>query len=293
MIEQLPLSSRSASSQTLRRTRRRVAAAFVGLVLLVGACSTTDSAQDAQSSTSTTSAPAPSTTEAPSDLVVLVTNDDGVEAVGLDIVVAALSEIDDLVVHVVVPRENQSGVGDLVTDGAVTTSPAETINGFAATVIDGTPGDAVAWSLRELDPAPNLVLAGPNQGQNIGVFAEQSAVVGAGKVGARSGVPGLAIGLGIPAPYDFDLGTEIATDWIAANRDGLLDGSAPADVTLINVPNCVEGGEYKGLLEVPVAETFGQRDPFATDCTANPDALVDDVDAFLAGYASLSKLPAE
>lgn len=280
----LPLLSTSFPRQPL--------ACLALLVMLLGACSSSESSSESAGSSASSLPKAPTTTEAPVDLVVLVTNDDGVEAVGLDALVAALSELDDTIVHVVVPRENQSGVGDLVTDGSVTTAPSQTINGFAATVIDGTPGDAVAWSLRELDPAPDLVLAGPNEGQNIGVFAEQSAVVGAAKVGARSGLPGLAVGLGIPAPYDFEQGTQIALDWVDDNRTAILNGSAPADVTLINVPNCADGGDFKGLIEVPVAETFGQRDPFATDCTATPDAVIDDVDAFLAGYASISRIPA-
>ena len=287
--------SKSSSPPSLPRltSGRRYSLAVVScLMLLAGACSTAEpSLVDAPPPT--TSIPAPTTSAAPQDLVVLVTNDDGVEAVGLDVVVSALSEIDDIVVHVVVPSENQSGVGDLVTDGAVPTNPGQTVNGFAATVIDGTPGDAVAWSLRELDPQPDLIIAGPNEGQNIGVFAEQSAIVGAGKVGARSGVPALAVGLGVPAPFDFEQSASIAIDWIDEHRSSILDGSAPADVTLINIPNCAEGGNFKGLIEVPVAETFGQRDPFATDCSTNPDSIIDDVDAFLAGYAPISRVPAE
>ncbi len=272
------------------RLRRSPLASVAGLTLLLGACS---SATAPVAAPTTTTIAAPTTTEAPTELIVLVTNDDGVDAVGLDVVVAALKNLDDVVVHVVVPRDNQSGVGDLTADGTVTSAPDETINGFAATVVDGTPGDAVTWAIRELDPTPNLIIAGPNEGQNIGVFAEQSAVVGAGKVGARNGIPGLALGLGIPAPYDFEQASQIALDWVEDNRTSILNGSAPTDVTLINIPNCVDGGEFKGLLEVPVADTFGERDPFATDCAASPDEVVDDVDAFLAGYGSVSTITVE
>ncbi len=246
-------------------------------------------------SATTSLSPSASTTAIakPVELVVLITNDDGVEAVGLDVFARALGDLDNTTVHVVVPRENQSGAGDLESDGAVSTAPGRTINNVEATIVDGTPGDAVSWALRTLDVTPHVVIAGPNEGQNIGVFAEQSAIVGAGKVAARADIPSLAIGLGVPAPYDFRQGTQVAIDWLNANREALVAETLPAEVTLINIPNCVDGGSYKGLLEIPVAETFGDRDPFATDCTSEPDVIADDVDAFLSGYGSVSKIAAE
>ncbi len=262
-------------------------APLVLCALAVAACT---SAGDPELVDAPPTTQAPTTTLAPTDLVVLITNDDGVESPGLDALAAELAEQPDTIVHIVVPAEDQSGVGDRQSEGAAATTPGETVAGIEATIIDGTPGDAVAYAVRKLDPAPNLVLAGPNGGQNIGIFAEQSATLGAGKVGARLGVPGLAVNVGAPAPFDYDQGVEIMLDWVAENRDALIDKSADPAVTLINVPNCenADGGEFRGLIEVPLAESFGERDPFETNCIDETDALTDDVDAFLAGYAPLT-----
>ena len=84
-----------------------VVAAFLALAALLASCSSDDDSGGAADDTvaPTTAAPAES-------LRVLVTNDDGVDAPGIDAVVQALAALPDTEVVVVAPRENQSGGTD-------------------------------------------------------------------------------------------------------------------------------------------------------------------------------------
>lgn len=124
---------------------------------------------------------------------VLVTNDDGIGAPGIDALVQALGANGNLTVMVVAPAANQSGTGDQVTNqpGATITSTAsETADGVPGIAIEGFPADAVLWGIRTaLPPLPDLVVSGINTGQNIGEAVRLSGTVGAALWAARLGSP--------------------------------------------------------------------------------------------------------
>ena len=94
---------------------------------------------------------APTSTEAPlTPMTILVTNDDGVAAPGIDALVTALSALPDVEVVVVAPASNQSGSSDSTTPGGVTAQDATTISGHPAVAVNGFPADAVNYALDEL-----------------------------------------------------------------------------------------------------------------------------------------------
>jgi 5'/3'-nucleotidase len=98
----------------------------------------------------TTSAPttaAPPTTIEPEteQLRVLVTNDDGVGAAGIDALVEALQTL-ELDITVVAPATEQSGQGGKVTDGPLTVTDTTTASGFPAKAVAGFPADTVIWA---------------------------------------------------------------------------------------------------------------------------------------------------
>src|SRR5688572_23564761 len=95
---------------------RRLALALLVLTLAVGACSSDDDGGDAADGADTTEpsdGSGATTTSVAGDetLHILLTNDDGVGAEGIDAVATALSELPDTEVTVVAPAENQSGTG--------------------------------------------------------------------------------------------------------------------------------------------------------------------------------------
>jgi len=272
----------------------RVLSAIVAPLVLAAALASCSGNHSASSST-TTSASTTTAASAGNELTVLVTNDDGVGAPGIDAIVQALRAVPRTKVIVAAPAQNQSGSGGRTTPGGAPASPATTASGYQATAVAGYPADAVDWALDGgIGVTPDLVLSGINNGQNIGKLVEISGTVGAARAAGAKGVPALAVSQGIGSPPDFPSAAGLALDWVASHRAELLSGalarSKPAEVQNLNVPTCTEG-KVKGVLDVPVDTTTEVRiDPVncATALTGPPPA--NDVAAFDAGYAPLSIL---
>lgn len=123
----------------------------------------------------------------PQSLTILVTNDDGIGAPGIDSLVNTLLQLENVDIKVVAPAENQSGSSDKTTDGEVVWENSSTVSGVSAIAVFGFPADSVRVALEELDIVPDLVVSGVNQGQNVGPFAELSGTVGAARYAARAG----------------------------------------------------------------------------------------------------------
>ena len=285
--------------------RGRITAACLAATLVLAACGGDDGGGGDDQAADDTEAPAEdttTTTAAPAETFrILVSNDDGYGAEGIDALVEGLLTLDDVEVTVYAPLENQSGTSDSTTPGEEATSEVETISGYPAVAVDGFPADSVEAGLAAAAEPPHLVVSGINEGQNIGPLTELSGTVGAARTGARAGIPALAVSQGLfvnggPEP-DYPTAVELAVAWVEEHRDELsaaepVDGVA--EVTNINVPTC-PSGEVGELVEVPVA-TEAQAaglDIGAVDCEAGPNADVsNDVTAFLAGHPVQSELTA-
>lgn len=249
----------------------------------------TTTTTEAPATTTTEAAATTTTTTAPEPLLVLVSNDDGVDAPGLDALVEMLVARGDVEVVVVAPDGNRSGSSDTTTDdGEVTAVDAATASGHPAVAVSGFPADAVIHALEVMGVAPDLVISGINEGANIGPFTELSGTVGAARTGARGGYPALAASQGLAEFVDFEAGAALVSDWLDDNIPLLREGPAPFVVSL-NVPSCAEG-EVRGVRMVPAATDFAGRDALASDCLSDESESVDDVDAFNVGFASLAEL---
>ncbi|MCZ7535280.1 MAG: 5'/3'-nucleotidase SurE [Acidimicrobiia bacterium] len=288
----------------LRRSLGLTTAVFV-TVLVAGCGSDGGDAGDAGDSggsspsttagsapTTTTTADATTTTEVAESLQVLVTNDDGVGAEGLDSLVTALSSLEAVTVVVVAPSEQQSGTGGSTTEGPLTTHASETAGGHEATAVDGFPADTIRVALDDLGLEPDLVVAGINEGQNVGPLVEVSGTVGAARAAASRGIPALAVSQGLGESFDYEVAAGIVADWIEEHREALLAGAQGAEVVVsLNVPSC-DTGELRGTLEVVLATDL---DDFAqdSDCTSTLENPPDDVVAFVNGYAALTEVSVE
>ncbi|MCB0996859.1 MAG: 5'/3'-nucleotidase SurE [Acidimicrobiales bacterium] len=281
-------------------------ALLVAVLLLVGAgCGDDDASEGGTEPTAELSVePSPEATVEPTaepspesvqPLRILVTNDDGVGAEGIDIVVEALRTLPDVEITVVAPAENQSGTGDTLSDVAPPAEEAATLSGYPATAVSGTPGDSVRHALDVVFAGnpPDLIVSGSNEGQNVGPWAELSGTVGAARIGARAGVPAFAISqaaLGVEP--DFEAGVPFLLEWITQNREAVLafEGDL-GPVTNLNVASCEGQGEVRGLVEVPLATEFAEGEPLGIDCTSTQENPDDDATALVNGYAALTVLP--
>ena len=280
----------------------RLLPALVAIALLIGACgsdATDDGDSAAPADTTTTepaSADATTTTAVAEVITILVTNDDGIGAPGIDRIVSSLTALDDVEVVVVAPDENKSGSSDQTTDGGVTSGPGATASGFEGTAVVGFPADSVIVALDELGIEPDLVVSGVNEGQNVGPFAALSGTVGAARTAIRRGVPAVAASAGLGENADFEAAAALVIEWIEEHRTAIVDGSLGTDtVVSFNVPGCI-AGDIGELVEVPLATEIPEGvNIFESDCAASTGdgAPADDVTAIIQGYAAETLVPAD
>jgi 5'-nucleotidase len=175
-------------------------------------------------------------------LRVLLTNDDGIQAEGLQALRRALVALDDVVVAVIAPDANMSATARSITTRRplwVTEMPFDDgTHGFSC---DGTPVDCVRLASLGLvdDFEPDLVVAGINHGSNLGDDITYSGTVAAALEGVVLGVPSIAVSQQSQArEMDFRLGDvfdfETAAAFTARVIERIDDVPLP-DGTLLNV----------------------------------------------------------
>lgn len=180
---------------------------------------------------------------------ILVSNDDGIHAAGLWALAKELREVG--AVTIVAPDRDQSGVGTSVTLHhplrlSVVNSLVEEVTAYS---VEGTPADSVILAIRlALKEAPDLVVAGINEGPNLGDDVFISGTVGAALQGYFYGIPSIAVSVGAFRDVNFDVAARIAM----LLAEEVRDKKAPARLLLnVNVPNLpqekIEGIEVTGL----------------------------------------------
>ncbi|MFT4880098.1 MAG: 5'-nucleotidase [Natronomonas sp.] len=132
------------------------------------------------------------------DPTILLTNDDGIDAAGIRALYDALGEIGD--VTAVAPADDQSAVGRAL---SYSMTVHEQGLGYA---IQGTPGDCVIAGLEALVPDADLVVAGCNEGANLGAHTlGRSGTVSAAVEASFFDVPAIAVSMYYPVENDISL----------------------------------------------------------------------------------------
>ena len=122
---------------------------------------------------------------------ILVTNDDGVMAPGIEALAAELEQVGD--VRVMAPDRNRSGVSHAIS--LLRPLRASEIRPHWW-MVDGTPADCVYLGVHELLPRrPDLVVSGINAGPNMSFDVHYSGTVGAAVEGTLMGIPSIAVSL--------------------------------------------------------------------------------------------------
>jgi 5'-nucleotidase len=118
----------------------------------------------------------------------LLTNDDGIDAPGLEALLVAAKQIGDP--FVVAPTSALSGCSHRVTTDHPLRIEAR---GPTRHALDGTPADCVRFALHQLLPDPAWVLSGINAGGNLGTDVHLSGTVAAVREAVLHGWPGIAV----------------------------------------------------------------------------------------------------
>lgn len=127
---------------------------------------------------------------------ILISNDDGIQAEGINELRMSLEEENEI--YVVAPDRERSATGHKITIHRPLRVkewhyPGTNSKGWA---VDGTPADCVKLGLEALLPAPpDLVISGINLGPNLGTDVLYSGTVSAAIEGIINGVPSIAISL--------------------------------------------------------------------------------------------------
>ncbi len=171
---------------------------------------------------------------------ILVSNDDGVHAVGIEALIKSLKSMARI--DVVAPDRNRSGASNSLTlDRPIRV--ATTDQGYFK--VDGTPTDCVHLAITGLlDQAPDMVVSGINAGANMGDDVLYSGTVAAAIEGRSLGLPAMAISLVYRnKPQHYMTAAKVAKHLTSR----LMEANLPVNTILnVNVPD-VPWDQLKGF----------------------------------------------
>lgn len=177
---------------------------------------------------------------------ILLTNDDGIDATGLQDLRRALKELDDVQVDVIAPDGNRSATArSITTRSPLSIDEVPFEDGDIGFTTDGTPVDCVRFAdLGLLGHRPDLIVSGINHGANLGDDVTYSGTVAAAFEGIILGIPAVAVSQqSIKREMDFRFGREFDFSLAARFTAELVRGLAANPIpehTLVNV-NCPAG----------------------------------------------------
>jgi len=174
------------------------------------------------------------------DILILVTNDDGVNAEGIKRLRRAMSRIGEVIV--VAPETQKSGASHALT----LSDPLRSNRIDASTLaVDGTPTDCVLLAMRGLlnDRKPDILVSGMNHGPNLGDDVTYSGTVAAAFEGTLLGLPSIAISVASWDKCSFDSAERFAE---VITRKVLKHGLPEGTLLNVNVPS-LPPDEIKGV----------------------------------------------
>lgn len=168
-------------------------------------------------------------------MTILVTNDDGIDSPGLQILAETLEVLGS--VYVVAPDKECSAMAHSLSLHRALKVEEVRENYFA---VDGTPADCVNLAVCCLLPErPKLIASGINKGGNMGEDITYSGTVSAAFEGAFYGIPSFAISLTSKDDFKF----KTAASFAQRVARFIVKNGLPKDTFLnINVPNLDEDG---------------------------------------------------
>jgi 5'-nucleotidase len=180
---------------------------------------------------------------------ILLTNDDGYSAPGIQALYQQLHQAYD--VTIVAPATEQSGIGHAFTfKGPISYRPIEAETGLPGFAVTGTPSDCVKFAVSHLLPQkPDFVISGLNNGENSGTAGYYSGTVAAAREGAFWRIPSLAFSVCDKAMTYLCEYAEMATSLLSRFRalpaDVHVNGHGPIYYN-INFPAC-HPSDVKGI----------------------------------------------
>lgn len=162
---------------------------------------------------------------------IILTNDDGIDAIGLRVLYERLKR-DGHKVGISAPLNNQSGKSQSINIRNSYKVRQDDMYEFG---VDGTPADTVLFMMysSEFDGfEPDIIISGINKGYNVSSDVSYSGTCGAAAEGAMN----LYKAIAVSAEYSDDSVFDKAADFIAKNLDALSRSVLPYTYLSVNVP---------------------------------------------------------
>ena len=176
--------------------------------------------------------------------LILITNDDGIAAKGLQVLTRVAREFGDVIV--MAPQTNASGLShSIVSSRPIRAQEISKEEGLTVCSCDGTPVDCVKLAIEHFCPRrPDLVLSGINHGSNSSINVLYSGTMGAAIEAVALCIPSIGFSLLNHSPQaDFEPGLPYIRRIIRTT----LDNRLPAGITLnVNIPR-LPMGEIRGI----------------------------------------------
>ena len=179
--------------------------------------------------------------------LILVTNDDGITAPGLRMLISVMKKIGDVVV--VAPDSPQSGMGHAITLDTALFSKKMKIDldqdGIDEYSCSGTPADCVKLALQEILPKrPDICVSGINHGSNSSINVIYSGTMSAAVEAGIEGIPAIGFSL---CDYSWNADFSQAQDFILDIVTQALNHGIPKGTVLnVNIPK-LKKEELKGI----------------------------------------------
>ncbi|WOL04984.1 hypothetical protein Cni_G13707 [Canna indica] len=218
--------------------------------------------------------------------VLMITNDDGIDAPGLRFLVDRLVAADRYRVLVCAPDSDKSGVGHCITWRRPLSAKRADIMGATAFAVSGTPADCASLGIsgKLFDGViPDLVISGINIGCNCGYHIVYSGTVAAAREAFLYGLPSLAISYnwkgGKSNVNDMKLAADACLPLINAVINELKAKTYP-EGSFLNIDVPTDVGNHKGfkitkqgkyMIRIGWEQTFLSTPALETYQTANMD----------------------
>lgn len=164
---------------------------------------------------------------------ILVSNDDGYQAVGIRVLAEALKKVAKITV--VAPDRNRSGASNSLTlDNPIRAHQSES----GVLYVDGTPTDCVHLAITGLlEQEPDMVISGINAGANLGDDVLYSGTVAAAMEGRFLGLPAIAVSLVCDLnPRHYNTAARVIVDLLQRIQDRPLPGDTILNVNVPDIP---------------------------------------------------------
>lgn len=140
---------------------------------------------------------------------ILLTNDDGIDALGIQTLAKNLEADNEVVIAAPSMQKSASSHSITVNKGIIVKK--EKIQGIKSDAysIGGTPADCVRVAVDKLVENVDMVISGINEGYNVGIDVVYSGTVSAAIEAALCRIPSMAVSLGIGKPgCDYNVAAE-------------------------------------------------------------------------------------